>query len=313
MSTVDLSGMLDKPRLRRTKAEVEKLKDLLNEFAQEEAPTTIRHLFYRMVAAGAIEKTEAQYQNVVIRLCTDMRMNGELPFRWIADNTRFVYQPESFDSVGEALNDAAKLYRKNLWRSLGDYVEIWCEKDAIRSILSEVTWQYDVPLMICRGQPSISFLYSTFENLLAQLQAGKRCHIYILTDYDRSGGLIDENIRKKLRFFWRKKFHYEMPDNARSIQPPEDDFDRAISFKRLAVTEDQIGELDLPTRPPKLHEKNGYTENVELDAMPTGYLRDLVRDAIEEYLPKEDFDMLKKVEGEEKAAFLKIAKRFKSN
>ena len=40
------------------------------------------------------------------------------------------------------------------------YVEIWLEKDALAGVLVDVTSRYDVPLMVTRGYPSMSFLHS---------------------------------------------------------------------------------------------------------------------------------------------------------
>ena len=42
----------------------------------------------RPLSQGLIRKTEADYPSVVMRLLTKMRLDGELPFSWIADNTR---------------------------------------------------------------------------------------------------------------------------------------------------------------------------------------------------------------------------------
>ncbi|MBV9955446.1 MAG: hypothetical protein JOZ70_09355 [Pseudolabrys sp.] len=76
--------MLDK-RVRRTKEEMLRLRIGLAKLVAEHAPLTIRHLFYLAVAAWLIEKTEAEYNNVVIRLAGEMRedwliarRNGEL-------------------------------------------------------------------------------------------------------------------------------------------------------------------------------------------------------------------------------------------
>jgi hypothetical protein len=43
------------------------------------------------------------------------------------------------------LSETARLYRKPLWRDGDDYIEIWCEKDALAGVIYPVV--YDVPLM----------------------------------------------------------------------------------------------------------------------------------------------------------------------
>jgi hypothetical protein len=41
-----------------------------------------------MRGAGSIEKTEAAYHNVVVRLLTELRMSGAIPFESITDESR---------------------------------------------------------------------------------------------------------------------------------------------------------------------------------------------------------------------------------
>jgi hypothetical protein len=49
---------------------------------------TVRQVFYQLVVRDVIEKTEKAYNGTVIRLLTDMRLNGELPLSWIVDESR---------------------------------------------------------------------------------------------------------------------------------------------------------------------------------------------------------------------------------
>jgi len=92
-----------------------------------------------------------------------MRRAGELPYGWLADNTRWQRKPQTFDSVEDALNATARFYRKSLWTDAGAYVEIWLEKDALSGVILPITAQYDVPLMVARGYASLSFLHSAAE------------------------------------------------------------------------------------------------------------------------------------------------------
>jgi hypothetical protein len=51
---------------------------------------TVRQVFYQLVARGVIEKTEEQYQGTVIRLMTEMRLDGSLPYSLVVDESRRV-------------------------------------------------------------------------------------------------------------------------------------------------------------------------------------------------------------------------------
>ena len=63
-------------RSRRTKTAIQNLKQSLVDVVKEIQPATVRQIFYQMVSRGLIEKTEASYKNTVVRLLTDLRVEG---------------------------------------------------------------------------------------------------------------------------------------------------------------------------------------------------------------------------------------------
>ena len=89
---------------------------------------TVRQVFYRMVSAGLIGKTESEYNKVVVRLLTKLRLDGTLPWSWITDGTRWMHKSVRYGSVEEALEDTRRYYRRDYWRELDDYVEVWLER-----------------------------------------------------------------------------------------------------------------------------------------------------------------------------------------
>jgi len=213
-------------RYRRTKAEMQALKEAIYRVAEENRPVTVRQVFYRLVAAGAIPKEESQY-GAVSRELTKMRRAHELPFSWIADNTRWIRRPDTYSSMQDALKATARTYRRRLWDDADCRVEVWCEKDALAGVLVDITDQYDVPLMVHRGYSSHSYLYSIAEEMV---EADLPTYIYIFGDYDPSG-------RDIIRY---------CTETVREYAP-----DAELHFSIVAVTPDQIVELNLPTRPPK--------------------------------------------------------------
>jgi hypothetical protein len=102
---------------------------------------TIRHLFYRLVSMRVISKEEKSYQNLVKHL-TKWRIAGLIPCRRFVDSSRWHYGAGTFDDAAEALEDAITGYRKNLWRDQNYHVEVWCEKEAIASIVTPVSRQW---------------------------------------------------------------------------------------------------------------------------------------------------------------------------
>jgi len=239
------------------------LREALYTLIQPHHPVTVRQTFYLAVTAGLIPKTENAYKNTLVRLLADMRRVGELPYGWIADNTRWMRKPSSYDCLEDALAETTRLYRRNLWRNQDAYVEIWLEKDALAGVLAEVTYRWDVPLMVTRGYPSLSFLYEAAQAIRAQ---GKPTHIYYFGDWDPSGVDIPRFVEDSLK---------ELTDAA------------DITFTRVAVERWQITRWHLPTRPTKTSDSRSKYfegESVEVDAIPPGHLRAIADECIQQHV-----------------------------
>ncbi len=264
---------------RRTKRDMHILRGHLYSIVQEQRPMTVRQVFYQAVTRGIIPKTEAAYKSVVVRLLTAMRRDRVMPFDWIADETRWMRKPETHSSLAGCLQRMSKYYRRELWAEQDVYVEVWLEKEALAGVLFEVTAEYDVPLMVTRGYPSLSFVAGAAENIEA---TGKRAFLYYFGDYDPSGMDISRHVEERLS---------ELAPNA------------DITFERVAVTREQIGELNLPTRPTKRTDsrsKNFKGESVEVDAIPPATLRDLARGCVVGHIDPHVLERTQEVEAAER-------------
>jgi hypothetical protein len=273
-------------RARATKAEIEARRSALYEIIAEMQPMTVRQVFYQATVRGIVEKAEAGYNKVQTDLVL-MRRSGDLPYEWLADNTRWQRKPKTYSSVAEALEATARLYRKALWADADCYVEAWLEKDALAGVVYPITSVYDVPLMVARGYASLSFLHNAAEAIGA---LDVPAHIYHLGDFDPSGVNAGEKIEATLR----------------ELAP-----DAEIYFERIAVEPWQIEQWDLPTRPTKASDtrsKRFGSISVELDAIEPDRLRDIVTEAIERHLPKHQFAVLKVAEESERAILRKLVR-----
>jgi hypothetical protein len=271
-------------RPRSTKAEVDARRAALFDIVRQMKPMTVRQVFYQATVRGIVDKTEAGYTKVQTDLVI-MRKAGALPYGWLADNTRWQRAPNTFRSIQEALEDTARFYRKSLWTDADAYVEIWLEKDALSGVIYPITSMYDVPLMVARGYASLSFLHSAAEHI-NELEVPT--YIYHLGDFDPSGVDAGRDIEEKLR----------------GMAP-----DATIIFERIAVTEEQIKNWNLPTRPTKASDarsKNFGQISVELDAIPPDTLRELVEFHIGMHLPKHQFDVLKVAEASEREILMNL-------
>jgi hypothetical protein len=280
MTSTAIYGACPTKRTRRTKAEIQVLKDGLFAILAARHPQTIRQLFYQGVSTDLIEKTESAYQGIVVRLCGQMRESGELPWDWIADSTRWMRKPDSYSSLEEAIARTAETYRRDLWDAQHAYVEVWCEKEALAGVLFEITEKYDVPLMVVKGFPSKDFVHGAAEAIECK---GKPAYLYYCGDWDPSGLLIWEDIQSKILRY----------------APCAD-----VTFERLAVTRQQIKRYNLPTRPTKYkgnsHAKHFKGESVEVDAIPPHTLQLLVQNAIEQHIDARQLQVTRVAEESER-------------
>jgi hypothetical protein len=113
--------------------------EFLVDYASEHGPITVRGLYYQAEVAGipGIDKTESGYKKVQ-RQVLDLRRAAEMSYDDIADATRWMRKPRSYDSVQDAIAETARTYRRNLWRDSDSYVEIWVEKDALAGVIYPV-------------------------------------------------------------------------------------------------------------------------------------------------------------------------------
>jgi hypothetical protein len=266
-------------RFRRTKALIGDVRAAIYEVLAEANPQTVRQVFYALTVRGVIKKAEGEYQRTVIRLLTEMREAGQIPFEWIADNTRWMRKPRTYTGLDACLKNTSRFYRRDLWAAMPVYVEVWCEKDALAGVLLEETEPYDVPLMVAKGYASVTFLWGAARAIEAR---GKPAHIYHFGDLDPSGVDAARDIEAKLRRY-----------------APEAE----IHFSRPAVTREQVEAWNLPSRPTKTTDtraKKFVGTSVELDAIPVQKLRDLARECIEQHVDQEQLAILRVAETSER-------------
>jgi hypothetical protein len=269
---------------------MEERAEFLIRYAEEHGPVTVRQLYYQAEVHGlpGIDKDDASYDKVQHQVLK-LRREGRLDYDHIADMTRWMRKPRSFDGVEQALADTARLYRKNLWKDADDYVEVWCEKDALAGTILPVTSAYDVPLMVARGFASETFCY---ESIAQRGDDDRLYRVYYLGDFDRAGQDASRSLEEKLTRFG-------------------DEAGIEVIFEQIAVTIEQVAELDLPTRAPKrntIADKNWrHSFACELDAVPPNTMRNLVESAINRHLDQDQLRILHVAETSERALLKALA------
>jgi hypothetical protein len=283
MEPIDLYGASGIKRARATRDEMEARAQFFIDYARRHAPVTVRGLYYQaeVHSVPGIGKDENSYSKVQ-RQVLELRRQGRLRYEWIADASRWMRKPRTFDSWQDALKDTARLYRKSLWRDTCCNLEIWCEKDALAGVLLPVTQEYDVPLMVSRGYTSETFAYEAVE---AYEGSEHPYVVYALYDFDKSGQAAAQSLKEKVERFGAEK----------GVK---------VHFHLLGLNPLQVQQYRLPTRAPKRKTTADkawpYDFACELDALPPDTLRAITREAIEHFLPSDELERLKVIEAEER-------------
>jgi hypothetical protein len=275
-------------KARKPQARTQPLRDAITLVAADYKQMTIRQLYYQLVSRGVIDKTEQAYKRVC-DISGQMRLNGTLPYRKIADGSRARYKPYSFGGLAEALEVTSNAYRRNLWIDQPTHVEIWCEKDALTGVIKPICDEYCVPYVATRGFPSLTLLY---ESAIEMIARGKPTKVYYFGDHDASGQAISQNLEQKMR-----------------------DHGADMSVQRVGLLQWHIKAFSLPTRPSKTSDKRTPKfaaeygdECVELDALPPHILTSWVQTAIIRNIDQQLLHNTLEIEKLERETYTSLAK-----
>ena len=147
-----------------------------------------------------------------------------------------------------------------------------------------MTYAWGVRLMVSRGQSSDTYCYSAAQEARAAWETALvETIVYTLYDSDKSGRNAAAKIEEKLLAY---------SDNA------------PITVEALAVTDEQITDWHLPTRPAK---EKGEPDAVELDAISPDKLTELVEEAIVGHIDEDAWEKEQQAEKSEREILAQMA------
>jgi hypothetical protein len=242
---------------------------------------SVRQIYYQLASRKYISLDSRKSYRAVQRLMAKLRYEGAIPYNWVVDRTRQPIDVSSWNGTTDFFETVREAYRKSLWQSQPDYVELWLEKDALSGFFSPITSKFQVRLMVGRGFSSISFLYEASMDLI---QVKKPIYVYFFGDHDPSGRLIESKVIDSLQ---RHGVH-------------------VANFERIAILPEDIERYNLPPNPAKATdpryrrfvEKYGE-QAVELDALPPVVLRERITNCITQHLDMAEWERLKVIEEQE--------------
>jgi len=250
-SSTKSSGIQVPRRPRSTKSQ--QLLDIAYEVAREYyqqhgTPLTLRGLFYILVSKGVIPNTVSAYKRLS-EVLAKARYEGEFPWYLLKDvtrrrihkevETRYPTSPLSPEDLKRILEEYINSYtdaRVNPWEDQRYRVIVVVEKealtDAVSNFIDEV-WPYGVyQVRVIRGYDSATDVHELAKTI-EDIPKNQTPVVLQFGDYDPSGEDIVRDFRERLKMLSKRQ---------------------DIVFEKVAVTLDQIIELQLPCKPESAEE-----------------------------------------------------------
>jgi hypothetical protein len=256
---------------------IEKVQVILKDL-EDYKPLTLRQIYYQLVGRGFIENNVSQYQ-MLSKLLKHARLEGAVPWEDIEDRVRTYHDLTGWHCSGNFTNywqqNLLTGYSRDLMQGQEAYLEIWIEKDALSRVFTNIAQEYTVPVVVCRGFSSVSFL-NDYRNRLKH-QKGREPVLLYFGDFDPSG----VEMLKAMQVTFREELGL---DN--------------IQACRIALQAEDIDRYNLPHTPEAIKAKDTRTKRhtqlygelaVELDALPPDILSQKIREAIEQRIDLDNF------------------------
>lgn len=263
--------------------------DIIEEYAAAGYRLTLRQLYYQLVSRDIIPNKTAEYSKLST-LLTKGRMAGLVDWNAIEDRIRKPQIPYWVRGISDALEDTISQYRLDRMKGQDTYLEVWCEKDALSGVLSRITNEYHIRLMVNRGYSSTTAMFD------AACRMGNKPSptILYLGDHDPSGLDMIRDISHRLA-----------------------EFDVDVEVIPIALTKDQIEEFAPPPNPAKITDPRAdwYIAehgpvSWEVDALPPKTLDEVLVRAILDNINIAKYDRMCALEEEHRDRLQDLSDEF---
>jgi len=233
---------------------------------------TLRQVHYRLVSRDdVIQPNTVSAYDTLGGWLRDDRLAGIIPWEWMEDRLRQATVWVMWDDPAEFLHGVRDDYSRNVWQEQEHYVEVWCEKDALSGIFSEVLGCYGVTLNIGRGYDGWSSIKRAADRYHWRKDDGIDTTVLYFGDFDPSG---EDMHRSLVERFANLDVYPEIPKIA-------------LTHEDARVLPGDVTKAD-DSRAAAFVSKYGDLA-VELDALPVDELRSRIQQGVEEWM---DMDAL---------------------
>ena len=283
--------------------QLSQVKEVLEEW-KDYLPMTLRQVYYQLVGKGYIENKRSTYSDLsgVIKWS---RLDGLIGWDVIEDRTRSLSRRRSDESKETFIESEKKYflkgYSRDLLTSQPNYIEVWIEKDALSSLFERVCHEYMIPVVVCRGFSSVSYIRDFVVRAKKRRESGQYITMLYFGDFDPSGMEMLESMKITIK----EEFGF-----------PE------VNYHRVSLLMEDIHRYNLPHSPKALKESDSRADKfireygryaVELDALTPDVLSGKLREAIEYELDMTMFEKQVEIYQEELDELRELRERVFSN
>jgi len=276
---------------KKTKIILAQVKEVLRAYPAE-LPLTARQIFYRLVGAYGYPKTERAYERLTNYL-NRARRARVIDFEDIRDDGAAVMEENHYtgeEAFWGVVREMGERYERDKLATQEKDIRVYCEAAGMMPQLRRVTRRYSVPVYSCSGFDSLTAKYDLAQDVSrAYSHHGRPTVILHLGDHDPSGETIFDAIAADVYAFLEVDV----------AAPPQ----RVAIFERVALTQQQIGEYELPTDPAKESSHSagwGSRRACQLEALEPDVLAEELRSAIEKHLDLDQLEADRETEVEER-------------
>lgn len=258
-------GFIDKWRPQsKTRELLSQTASIIAEYRQY-GPMTCRQIFYRLVGNFSFRKDEQAYESLCETL-QKARRARLISFDAIRDDGTTAIGVGGYDSLGDLVDSIdASVNHYRLRRDIGQpyRIIVQCEASGMTQMLWQMVNGFGATVRSAGGFDSVTQKYGLARDIAVHDRPTVVLH---LGDYDPSGVHVFSNLEADVAAFLG-----DMDDPGKAI------------FRRIAVTPEQIHDLQLLTAPAKKTDKRSFaglngdcSSTVQCEAIAPSDLEDIV-------------------------------------
>lgn len=259
--------------------------EIVNAYSAQNITLTNRQLYYQLVSRDIIPNADAIYKRICTFI-TDARYAGLIDWEAIEDRGRTPEKHSDWANIKNLIKSATYSYRLPRWKDQDYYVELYCEKQAMESVLKPVADKFHIYFGVNKGYSSASTMYDLAQRIKEKIQDGKKAVILYLGDHDPSGLDMVRDIKKRITEFLTEG------DEAVEIYEEDENF----QVVPLALNMTQIRQYNPPPNPAKITDPRAKwyiseygNKSWELDALEPKVLIKIAEKGVLEFCDLEKY------------------------